>query len=285
MNLPFGAERVHQRPGATPLRLLDCNVSIGRASGTQWAPGSRITAARLLTEMDRLGIEGGVVHHAVAREYAPAVGNALLGEEIDTDPRLSPCWLVLPHHTGEFDDPATAVERMRASGVVMARMHPSTSPSAHRFFLAPWVIGAMAEALAAADIPLALDFSLFRRAEPPWDQLHRLMVDHPALRIVLMDIQGRNNRTLYPLLEAFPNLLVQSAGLNVHRGIEDVVQRFGAQRIVFGSGFPLRSLGAARFHLETAEIADEDKQMIGFMNLASVLPAQTVETSGAADGS
>uniref|UniRef100_UPI00262BE200 amidohydrolase family protein n=1 Tax=Haloactinopolyspora sp. TaxID=1966353 RepID=UPI00262BE200 len=174
-----------------------------------------------------------------------------------------------------------AVARMRAAGVVMGRLHPSTDASAHRFLLADWVVGPLLDELAQAGIPLALDFHLFRRAEPPWQVLHELLRDHPELKVILMEIQGRNNRTLYPLLERHHNVYVQTAGFNVHRGIEDFVERFGAERMVFGSGYPERSMGAARFHLETADISAADKQRIAAGTLRSLLPADVAEVRGA----
>lgn len=266
------------------LSLFDCTSFIGRSAGGQWRANRTVTADDLLAEMDRVGVDAAVVHHVLAREYSPQVGNARLLEELPANPRLIPCWVLLPHHTGEFAEPDVVVAQMRAAGVAMARLHPATDPKGHRYSIAEWLVGPLLDALAAAGMPVALDFNLFRRAEPPWQMLHELLAAHPELDVILIEVQGRNNRTLYPLLERHPNLYVQSAGLNVHRGIEDFVRRFGAERMVFGSDYPVRSLGAARFHLETADIADADKHRIGTTNLEGLLKRPLTDQGALAHG-
>jgi predicted TIM-barrel fold metal-dependent hydrolase len=231
--------------------------------------------------MSRIGVDAAIAYHVVAREYSPRLGNGLLTQEIEGQRALGAAWILLPHQTGEFPAPDALIPEMRQAGVVMARMHPSTDAQGHRYLLADWVVGDLLDALAEADFPLAIDFSLFRRSEPPWELLVQVLQAHQALRVILMDVQGRNNRTLYPLLERFPNLAIQTAGLNVHRGIEDVVNRFGAQRLVFGSGYPLRSMGAARFQLESAEISDADRRLIGAGNMVSLMGTHAIEKFGA----
>jgi hypothetical protein len=275
------AEIPEQETDPGRLRLVDCNVFVGRPSGVPWARNFEVSSKDLLAEMSRVEVDGAVAYHVVAREYSPRLGNGLLLDEIEGQPTVGGAWILLPHHTGEFPPPAELIPQMAAAGLVMARMHPSTDPSGHRYLLAEWVVGELLEALADAEFPLAIDFSLFRRAEPPWELLFQVLQTHQSLKVILMDVQGRNNRTLYPLLERFPNLTIQTAGLNVHRGIEDIVDRFGASRLVFGSGYPLRSMGAARFGLETAEIEDADKRLIGAENLISLMGPHAVDRLGA----
>lgn len=253
------------------LSLFDCSSYLGRGSGSQWRANRKLTAASLLAEMDRVGVDAAVVHHVLAREYSPRLGNERLRRDLPRGNRLYMCWALLPHHTGEFPEPDVVVAEMRRDAVAMARLHPATDAKAHRFLLAEWVVGPLLEALESASIPVALDFTLFRRSEPPWMVLHEMLRNHASLNVILMDVQGRNNRTLYPLLERHPNLFIQSAGFNVHRGIEDFVRRFGADRMVFGSDYPTRSMGATRFQLESADISDADKERIGSANLETLL--------------
>lgn len=268
-----------RRPDGTEeeLRLLDCSVYIGRPSGSRWRVNAEVTARSLLAEMDRTGVRAAVAHHALAREYSPEVGNDHLAKTLPASDRLLRSWVLLPHHTGEFPAPDTAVQRMRAAGVVMARLHPATDAHAHRFLLAEWVVGPLLGALENAGLPLALDFHLFRRAEPPWAALHEVLRQHPRLNVILMNVQGRNNRTLYPFLEQHARVVVQAAGFNVHRGIEDFVSRFGAERMVFGSDYPEGGMGTARFHLETADIDADAKQQIASRTLESLLPSVPAE--------
>lgn len=268
---PFGVDRDRDGEGAADLSLFDCSTAVGRPSGRQWRDNRAITPTALLAEMDRTGVSAAVVHHVLAREYSPQMGNERLMEDDSSTNRLLKAWVVLPHHTGEFPAPEIVVEEMQKAGAVMVRLHPATSPSAHRFLLADWVVGPLFEELAHANIPMALDFNLFRRAEPPWMLMHELFHKHPTLNVILTDVQGRNNRTLYPLLERHANVFVQSSGFNVHRGIEDFVARFGPERMIFGSDYPFGSMGSARYQLESASISTADKRRIGAGNLKGLL--------------
>lgn len=253
------------------LPLFDCNIWIGRGVGGGPAGGRAPTAQSLLAEMDRLEVQEAAVYHIVARQHAPATGNQRVLSELAGHGRLHPVWVVLPSHTGEVPPPDELIAELAANDVGIVRMFPAFEAGSHRFALRDWVVGDLLGALEDAAIPLLLDFGLFRRREPPWDDIAEVCTNHPRLAVILVDVQGRNNRTLYPLLERFPGLLVQTAGFNVHRGIEDFTSRFGARRLVFGSGFPIGSMGAARFQLERADISVEDKGLIGSGNIRALM--------------
>ncbi|WP_405394154.1 amidohydrolase family protein [Microbispora hainanensis] len=258
------------------MRYLDCNTFIGRPAGHRPHLTRAVSAGDLVAEMDRVGVHEAAVYHVLAHEYAPETGNELLLRELRQAPegvreRLRPVGVVLPPHTGEMPEPERLVADLLAAGVRMARVFPSSVMAGHRFSLASWCSGELLAELERVRMPLAVDFTLFRRGEPPWREIHDLAGNHPGLPVILMDIQGRNNRTLYPLLKRFGNLLVQSAGFNVHRGLEDLAARFGAHRVVFGSGFPLRSLGGARLHLDRADLPEADKELIASGTLTRLL--------------
>jgi hypothetical protein len=260
------------------LDLIDCNVFIGRSNSGALDGSDGLTADALLAEMDRVGVAEALVYHIVAREYAPAVGNEMLTDAVRGRPRLHPAWIVLPPFTGELPPPDELVARMADEGVRAARMFPSTDSLDHRFAVREWCVGPVLAALEQAGIPLLLDYGLFRRGEPRWDDIVEVCEHHPDLPVVLVDVQGRNNRTLYALLDRFEQLFIQTGGLNVHRGIEDVCTRFGAERLVFGSGFPGASMGAARFDLDRALVSDAERAAIGAGNLRRLLAGARTPT-------
>jgi hypothetical protein len=212
--------------------------------------------------MDRLGVDSAVVYHIVALEHAPSVGNDLLLNEVRGVPRLIPAFVLLPTHTRELPPMDEIVVEMREEGVRMARIFPASGLTGHRFPLKEWCAGPMLSALEEAGIPLGIDFSLSRRGEPPWDDVFEMCEHHPDLRIALMDVQGRNNRAMYALMDRFPHLYVASGGLNVHAGLEDICARFGAERLFLGSGSPTRSMGAARLVVDRAALNRQQQAMI-----------------------
>lgn len=238
--------------------------------------GTDVAVETLLAEMDRLGVERASVYHILAREYDPETGNARLSGELAGESRLDPVWVVMPDHTGEAPPAHALVTSMIGSGVRLARMFPAEAPDSHRYSVAEWCAGELLGALEERRIPLLLDFGLFRRAAPPWPELHGLLERHPSLPVVLMDIQGRNNRSLYALMTLYSNLYIQTGGFDVHEGIEDVCDRFGPQRLIFGSGYPRRYLGAALYQLARSGLSESDRQLIAADNLESLLEAVQV---------
>lgn len=243
---------------------LDADVCVGRLSG-----GGETTPGSLLAEMDRVGVSEALVHHQVAREHHAETGNALAVSDLAASSRLKSVWVVLPHHTGEMAPPDDLVAAALSAGVRSVRLFPSFH--GHRVSLRPWVIGDLLGAIEDARMPLFLDFQIFRRADPPWDDIIDVCQRHPKLKVILTEVQGRNNRTLYPLLSHHASLYVKTSGFNVHRGIEDICNRFGPERLIFGSGYPTSSMGAARFHLDRAQISDADRQLIGAGNMRRLL--------------
>lgn len=245
-----------------PGTVIDLDVSIGVAADGSGARSA--TPEHLLAEMDKLNVDSAVVFHIVAREHAPRIGNELLLQEIAEQSRLIPAFVVLPTGTAEMPDLPDLISQMTAAGVRLARIFPSPTLAGHRFALRDWCVGSLLSALEEHDITVGIDFSLFRRGEPPWDDIVDVSARHPALRIALMDVQGRNNRNLYPLLDRFDNLFVGSGGMNVHAGIEDLCVRFGADRVFLASGTPARSMGAARFVIDRSGLdADQRAQVLG----------------------
>lgn len=266
---------VHRTATTAAENVIDCDSGLGRTSGTRAQGGRDVTTASLLAEMDRVGIAEAFVYHTLAREYDPAYGNDRLTAELAAEPRLHPVWTVLPAHTREFPRPERLVTLLRDGGVRMVRMFPSAALHGHRFSLQEWCAGELLDALEAAGVPLAIDFGLFRRDEPPWADLFEVASRHPTLALVLVAMQNRNNRSLYPLLERFQQLHLATLGYNVHRGIEDVSRRFGAARIVFGSGYPQRSMGAARLQLDRAQLSEGERKLVASGNLRRLLGIET----------
>jgi hypothetical protein len=251
---------------------FDCDTRIGRSFGTKNLGGYDISPENLLGHMDRIGIEKALVFHTMAWEYHPNVGNAMLMEALAPHrERLEPCWVMLPHHTGEVPHPEESVAEMQRLGVKAARIFPNFPPNSHRFELAEWCIGEMLDALEAARIPLLLDFVLFRREQPPFRDIFSICENHPDLPVILIGVQARNNRSLYPLLKRFPNLHVQTAGYFVHRGLEHFGEFFGSRQLVFGSNTPTLGMGAAHFHVERAMVSESDRAAIAGGNLSALL--------------
>ena len=241
------------------LDFFDCNAQIGRF-GTPVAE-SFFAPGELLEKLAPLGIRRALVYHALAKELHPADGNPVLLDEIEGLP-LTPCWVAMPHHTGEMPQPFELVERMKAYGVPAARLFPTL----HSFSLSDWCAGDLLDAFEANRVPVFLEL-----AQTNWDHIAAALVSHPDLRLVLVQTSYRCDRLLYPLLEKYPNLAIEISNYMVSGGIEAICGRFGASRLLFGTGSPMLEPGGPVAMVTYAEIADEDKQLIAAGNLERLL--------------
>ena len=244
------------------LTYFDCNCSIGRVAYPLLHDIS--DAAGLLREMDTAGIEEALVYHTAARDSDPVIGNEILLDEIGSSVRLHPVWIVLPHHTGEIPEPETLLRDMAENGVKAVRMYPSKEVQS--FSLKDWNAGALLGALAEAHIPLMLDI------EPTgWDTVADVVNRYPKLPVIVADANYRHNRFTYPLFEKHGNFHLE---LSRHFGagvIEDVVARFGSERLLFGTNMPRYTGTAAVSMLTYSDNSRADKENIAGGNLRRLL--------------
>ena len=259
------------------LHLFDSNCMLGRMIAPK--PGFPESARQLLAVMDSFGIAEALVYHTQSKQYDPIHGNESLMEEIEglSRPhaaRLHAAWVLLPSHTGEFPDEFpdedSLLRQMLARNVKAARLFPAADN--HNYSLKPYCAEKLLHALENAKMPLFID-----QNQIGWDDVHDLCRDYPGLPLVLSAVGYRVDRFLYPLLERFGNLHVELSHYYGHRGIEALVERFGAGRFLFGTNLPYYSPAAAIAILAYARLEPSDRQLIAAGNLSTLLNRKTVK--------
>lgn len=253
------------------LDFFDCNLYLGRPAMVHTC-NEEVTPARLRAELDQLSIKGGLVTHVVAREYHPSVGNELLMTELAGHPEMAPCWVLLPHHTGEMPEPAALVDRLLKAGVRAARVFPGIAGGAgHRYPLHRHVVGELFTALERNRIPLLIDYILGRRDDVDWREMADVCERHPNLPVVLVRSSGRSSRVLFPMMRALPNLHMEISFYHSHRGIEALADYVGPERILFGSNYPYNTLPSPVFRVAHSQISLEAKRLVAGGNLRRLL--------------
>jgi predicted TIM-barrel fold metal-dependent hydrolase len=104
------------------------------------------------------------------------------------------------------------------------------------------------------------------------EQVADLLQEYPSLRMVLTYADTRpNDRILRPLVESFPNLYLNLAPIFIDGFIESFVERYGPERLLFGTGYPDSYPGATLLRVCRAEIDEEARALIAGGNLRRLL--------------
>lgn len=247
-----------------PLKFFDCNCALGpyRTRVYRFAR----TAHELIEEMDFSNIERALVYHTAMRYDHPQVGNEQVLTEIAGQSRLLPTWAALPGQTGEQPDVKTLLREMQRHGIRALRLFPDD----HRYFVDEITWGDQLAVYAERRIPLFVRANL--------DKIAQLLRSFPNL-VIVTGSQGSNplDRYAWPLIEKYPNLIFETSGYVVDNGIEEFCRRYSASRLVFGSGYPENSSGAAMLALTHAEIPLADRQAIAGDNLHRLLQEANFE--------
>ena len=245
-------------------RILDANCGLGHVPGKS---GSARTAGDLLRIMDRLGIAAALVHSTEAVRGNWPYGNARLMREIRGRGRLIPCWVVAPDVLAG-PRPAELVATMAAAGVRAVRL----CPRSQRHSLTPLVCGPLLDCLAAARLPVILDFEIYGWNETPdWAAVAELASRWPTLSFILPGCVLAASRNMVPHLQRYPNLYLDIGAYQEVGGIAAFIRAFGGHRAVWGSAFPHRGHEIALGLLQGRQLGPRARAAIGAANLAALM--------------
>lgn len=240
-----------------PLNFLDVNCSIG--PWHNMPPAADTSAQALLAKMDDLGIAEACPFHAVARDHNLVEGNSALLDETSDNVRLHPIWTVSPHHTGECPTPSNLLEQMQSNGLRLARV--SFGSGQYVPCLDLCVFESLFDALADARVPLILAYE--DTGALAWHEIHEALCRWPALRIILSVPKITfHDRYFYALWDRFDTFYVELSGYQVLGGIKAVTERFGPDRLVFGSRYPHFSPLQSMLQVSYAEVDEQVKRGI-----------------------
>ena len=244
------------------MEFYDCNAWIG--TPTNITLFAAPTAESLLAAMDEAGIEKALVWHIAQHDCDPLSGNELLGQAIGAHTRLVGTWTMLPTQCGEIGRAEDWVDGMLAAGVRAVRMFPARN----RYLPRAEVIGDLLGVFSERRIPLLLSL----RRDVNWPMIYDLMQGFPKLTVILCDVDGwPADRYFRPLLDRYDRLHIENSTYLADGGIEAFVERYGASRMLFGSGFPECYPGGAMLRVRHAEIGEAERTAIAAGNVERLL--------------
>jgi predicted TIM-barrel fold metal-dependent hydrolase len=243
------------------IRLLDAQCGFGgNRRGERAAP----SVADCRAMLQRLDIAGALVRTAPDElEHDALDANARLFAACRGPGGLVPCPIAIPNGGGDVGEEEAHVAALVREGAGAVQLRPGLDA----WDTAEWCCGRLLRALEARRLPA---YCLQRMV--PIKDVADLAARHPELPIILAETDYGCQRLLVPLLEAFGNVyLTLGSNYTVHRGLEQLVARVGARRLLFGTGFPAIEPMMAVTCLMYAQVADEEKALIGGDNASRLL--------------
>jgi hypothetical protein len=214
----------------------------------------------LLGHMERLSISRALVRTDFEEmDGNVPLSNRMLYETCATHRSLVPCPSVLPAACGDVPSEQEQIDELIRNGGCAATARPNRDS----WSIAEWCSGKLFSILEERRVPM-----LCRQANFEFEAIADLAKRYPALPIVLFQVGYRHQRVLVPLMKAFSNVyLAIGSPYSVHRGVESMTEQVGAERLLFGTGFPSSDMMPAITMLTYAEISDSDRRLIASGNL------------------
>jgi hypothetical protein len=238
--------------------LFDVNAMVGRLPNEP-AGGSVDTLSVSLTHA---GVDEAVVSHVRAWQQDILVGNDLVLTDLEHRPGMHPCWVAAPDTCGELGGTSRFVSAAQDSGVVAMRLFPED----HGYRLPGPDMTELLAALAEAALPVLVDAD-----QTSWDDIEAAAKQHPRLCLVACTVGYRTLRRIAGVLARTSNVALDLSYLGTHMAVEWLVERFGAQRMLFGTGTPRRDPADAVTRLLWSELDDQAVRAIGSDNLRGLL--------------
>ncbi len=242
------------------LRFFDANCMVGMQANRH--PATPANLQQTIDDYRYYDIHAGLAFHAMARDYAPDYGNRRLLSELGGRERFALQWVVMPHHTYEMAPAAELVAEMLELNVRAARFYPR----AMGFGTSDAICGPLLAALQEHRVPLFVGV-----AELDIPAAAELCRRYPELPVVLCDVSWGSDRQINALFSQAPNLHLDTWSFQGHRAYERFCELFGSQRLLFSTGLPERSPGAARMMAVYEQIDHEARRNIAGGNLLRLL--------------
>ncbi len=243
------------------IELFDAQAGFGGGRrGEGWIP----SAEELLGHMERLSIARALVRTDFeGMDCNVPLSNQILYETCAGNKSLVPCPTVLSATGGDVPSETEQIDELirNDGGAVTVR------PEQDSWSIAEWCSGKLFSGLRERRVPV-----LCRQSAFEFETIAELAGRYPELPIVLFQVGYRFQRTLIPLMKKFDNVYLSvGCPYSVHRGLEQMTELVGADRLLFGTGFPASDMMPGITMLTYAELSDADKQLIGSGNLERLI--------------
>jgi predicted TIM-barrel fold metal-dependent hydrolase len=106
------------------------------------------------------------------------------------------------------------------------------------------------------------------------DHLLNFSSEFPQVNIIFTNAMWPHYKSIFELMDARPNICMDTSLIHTYRTAEQVIERFGAERLIFGAGYKSNN-GASIAALAHSEVSSRDAQRIAHSNLEVLLKVES----------
>lgn len=245
------------------MEFFDCNVFYGRdvVKKTLMAAPE---ISDLLGEMENAGVDYAMVGNVEQLVGGTVESNNSLSRDLAGRENLFGVWGILPSHTHEMEDGNDLISAMKKNRIYGLRLIPDIG----RYMVQDFVLRDRLEMAIRANIPIFVNTGHGNTL----NDMAMLMKAFPRLTVVFTHANvWPNDRYLRPFVKEFKNFYLDISYMITERGIESFVARYTADRLLFGSGFPLAYFGANMMMVKHSNISEEEKKAIASGNMKRII--------------
>ena len=256
------------------MRFIDCSACLGYGginreiiNHENYAVMEKVKepkdAGEILAEMDFNGIDKAIVYHQSMKDVSVYYGNSKIIEEVKLNKqRLVASMSILPAITDTEFSVENLDKYIKENNIFGVRVFPRLQ----RYMTDKITMGEVFDYLTQIKMPVYIS------PDMGWDLVFDTMKDFPKLTAIITNygLWG-SDRYFYPLVNAYKNLYVDSSDFQEIRGIEYFVKKFGDERMLFGTNFPMDNMGGPITTLLGANISQDSKEKIASGNIERLM--------------
>ena len=238
---------------------IDCNCRFGRT--IQRDPLTAYEPQEMFREMERCGIHAAVAENDYSVNYAYRQGNKELFALSAENPRLYPLAMCPSTYKWEQREGEKYLHEIcrQAKGIIIR-------PKTFSLSIDPRTMEQFVDVLIQENKPLVIPATELQFIDAGTSPLVTFLDAFPDLQVLLTDTNWGVQRMLFSVLERCNNLYFELSD-NQTNGILDIVKKyFGVDRVLFGSGYPKRSMGVIKSLIEYSGLSESDKDQVAHGN-------------------
>ena len=236
--------------------VIDANIRVG---DTPTDPSPVHNPEQLLAELDRFGVERGIVYHGQAETDSPIDGNSQLEQWLDDNERLIPQWMVMP-----TKDSLVQVRNLHRENRVRCVRLYDARPAGLPF--RGWCYDNLLSWLNEERIPIWIPLT---EADP--HELVTTLKGYPELVTVLVGAHYTDFLLIRHMMTNLPKTLLELSRYEPTGQVETLRDDFGADRLLYGSWYPRYAMGPILYYLHHTNLTDPELRMVCAKNAERIL--------------